>query len=142
MATVHRPRGLELEPLNLTPLLDVLFNLIFFFLIATQLKQEKRVMEVQIPRTGVHSQAVDSQREWVVTIGPTGSIFLNDDAVTSAQLKTRLTDAAKMPDTPLPVRIRGDQITPLQALVDVMTICYESGHPNVGVEVEPRAQGP
>jgi len=142
VAKAVRARGLEIEPLNLTPLLDVLFNLIFFFLLATTLKEERSVMEVQLPQAGVHSEAPKAEREWVVTIGPEGSIFLNDDAVTSAQLKVRLSDATKMPGRPLPVRIRIDRATPGQALVDVMSICHESGHPNFGLEVKPRVRLP
>jgi biopolymer transport protein ExbD len=142
MATASRPRGLEIEPLNLTPLLDVLFNLIFFFLLATTLKEQKRVMEVEIPRAGVHSEAPQSEREWVVTIGPEGGLFLNDDAVTSGQLKQRLSDAATMPGRPLPVRIRSDRVTQAQILVDVMSICHESGHPNFFLEVKPTTSPP
>jgi biopolymer transport protein ExbD len=142
MASAPRPRGLELEPLNLTPLLDVLFNLIFFFLLATQLREEKRVIEVQIPQAGVHTETQRPEREWVVTIGPEGSLFLNEDAVTSGQLQEQLAEAAKEPEKALPVRIRIDQATPGQAIVDVMEICHETGHPNFGLEVAKRERGP
>jgi len=142
MASANRPRGLDAEPLNLTPLLDVLFNLIFFFLLATTLKQHTRVMEVQIPRSGVGSQQAQPRREWVITVGPKGTIFLNDDKLTSAQLKLRLSEAAKKPGRRLPVRIRSDRLTPAQALVDVMSICHESGFPDFGLEVKPEKGSP
>jgi biopolymer transport protein ExbD len=142
MALGTRPRTLELEPLNLTPLLDVLFNLIFFFLLATTLREETHLMEVQIPRGSAASEAAKPEEEMVVTIGPDGSIFLNDDQVTSAVLKTRLSELDRNATKPKPVRIRSDQATPAQALVDVMSICHESGHPNIGLEVKPPTRGP
>ena len=142
MAVAKPPRGLEIEPLNLTPLLDVLFNLIFFFLFATQLKEEQRVMEVQIPKSGVHRQAPNPDEELLVTINQEGKILFGEDFVTTGELKQRLTEAGGPADRPLPVRIRCDQGTPAQFLFDIMTVSYESGHPNCFWDVKPTDLAP
>lgn len=142
MAARTRSRGLEVEPLNLTPLLDVLFNLIFFFVLATTLKEETQVMEVKLPKSAVHERSPAEKREWVVTVGRKGEIFLNEDAVTTEQLRIRLSAAARLMPEPLPVRIRCDRQTPVQVLVDVMSICHESGHPTFALEVKGEKKGP
>jgi biopolymer transport protein ExbD len=141
MAKRTQARGLELEPLNLTPLLDILFNLIFFFVLATTLKEETPAMIVHVPKSDAATSVPNEEREWVVTIAPDGSLFLNDDAVTSGELETRLTQAAKEPGDPRPVRIRSDKTAQAQYLVDVMEILLEAEHPDFFLDVD-RRRGP
>lgn len=142
MATAKQPRGLELESLNLTPLLDVLFNLIFFFLLATQLKEEQRVMKVQLPKSGVTQEAPKPDESLVISVSHDGKILFREDYVTTAQLKQQLSDEAGQSAEPRPVLIRGDKKTTLQTFMDIMSVCYESGHPNVATMVEPEKRGP
>jgi len=133
MTTGARSRNQELDPINLTPLLDCILNLIFFFLLATTIKENTRVMDVQLPQAGVSTQAPQVPKEMVVTIGFEGNIFLNEDAVTSAQLKTRLADVS----TSLPIRIRTDKSARVQPFFDVMSICRETGHSALSCDVKP-----
>jgi biopolymer transport protein ExbD len=142
MAVSSRGRSLEVEPINLTPLLDCILNLIFFFLLATTIKETKQAIEVQIPQAEVGAQKPEGQKEIVITIGSGGQLFLNDDAVTSGQLRTRLSEMGKEPSPEVPVRIRGDREAHLQAFVDVVSVCLESGHPNYILDIKKTKQGP
>jgi len=142
MAAVRHARERELDPINLTPLLDCILNLIFFFLLATTIKEETRVMEVQLPRTETGVTAPAPQKEIVVTIGRDGSMFFNNDAVTTAQLKARLAEAVQGPAEPLPVRIRSDRDARVQAFYDVVSIFRESGHPDFRFETKPVGVAP
>mgnify|MGYP001025888579 CR=1 FL=1 len=134
-----RGRELEVDPINLTPLLDCILNLIFFFLLATTIKEEMRVITVEIPQAGVSVPKSEALRELVVTVGADGRIFFKDDFVTSAQLKTRVLEAYQQGGKPLPVLIRSDKTTPAQPLVDVMSVCKDTSAPSVGLAVR---QGP
>lgn len=136
MATRMRPRGLEIEPLNLTPLLDILFNLIFFFVLATTIKEDLPAMKVSLPESKTDSTIPLEKRDWIVTVSAEGQIFLNDDAVTSGELKTRLTAAAESGEEVRRVRIRLDRQTPAQFIIDVMGIARESKHPNVSLDIK------
>jgi len=131
-----RGRNQELEPINLTPLLDCILNLIFFFLLATTIKQDTRVMEVRLPDAGAATTVTKLPKEIVVTISANGSILYGDDVVTSAQLKTRLAEAVKEPGGPVPVRIRSDRDARVQVFYDVVSIFRESGHPNFQFETK------
>ncbi len=142
MPADRRIRRSDLEPINLTPLLDCILNLIFFFLLATTIKERMNVLEVEIPQSGVSSPAPEERRELEVTIAADGAIFLNDDRVTSAQLRTRLGDARTSDGQPLPVRIRSDKTAQAQVLVDVMSICLETSHPTFSLQVKPSAPLP
>jgi biopolymer transport protein ExbD len=137
-----RGRNTELDPINLTPLLDCILNLIFFFLLATTVKTSSQVMEVQLPQSGVGVTPIKVPKEIVVTIVSNGSIFYDNDAVTSAQLKARLAKAVKEPSGPVPIRIRSDRDARVQALYDVVSIFRESGHPNFQWETKPFGRAP
>jgi len=141
MTVGGRGRHQEVEPINLTPLLDCILNLIFFFLLATTIKENIQVMEVQLPQTGVSATVQTLPKEIVVTIGKDGSIFYDNDAITSGQLKTRLAEAAKASE-PVPLRIRGDQDVRLQTLVDVLSVFQETGYPKFRLDTKLIAGGP
>jgi biopolymer transport protein ExbD len=143
MAAGGRARNRELDPINLTPLLDCILNLIFFFLLATTIKENPRVMEVQLPPAGAAvTTAPQPKKEIVVTISKDGGIFYDNDAVTSGQLKTRLAQAAKEPGEPVPIRIRGDEDSRLKIFYQVVAIFRESGYPNFQLEAKPETRAP
>jgi len=142
MAVGGRARSLELDPINLTPLLDCILNLIFFFLLATTIKEASRVMEVQLPRTETGATTAEAQKVVTVTITREGSIFLDNDAVTTTQLKARLAQMVGQPGGPLPTRIRGDSDARLQVFYEVVSIFQQSGHPNFQFETKPARPAP
>ena len=141
MAVDTSRRGLELEPLNLTPLLDVLFNLIFFFLLATTLKEETPAVIVKVPETGVESTVPKEEDELTVTVDEQGNYFLNEDPVTSITLRDRLTEDSMRPGGPRRVKVRTDQATAAQDLFDAVEILMKTEHPDFYWETRRRAGG-
>ena len=47
--SVRIQKGKALEALNLTPLIDVVFLLLIFFLVATQFSQDDQQLPIQLP---------------------------------------------------------------------------------------------
>jgi len=137
-----RTRNLELDPINLTPLLDCILNLIFFFLLATTIKEYTEVIEVQLPRADSGVARPEIQKEIVLSIARNGSIFFGEDAVTTAQLKARLATMAQEPDKAIPVRVRSDGDARVQTFYGVISICRESGYPTFQFEARPKERGP
>jgi biopolymer transport protein ExbD len=141
MAYISRGRELDTEPLNLTPLLDCILNLIFFFLLATQIKDEKTpTIEIQVPKSGIQAKAQMEKERIRVTISEQGALFYDNDAVTSAQLRSRLEESAKSNPDPLPVQIVGDRRSNLQAFVDVVEMCLDTGHSNYQLILDKRKE--
>jgi len=123
-----RGREFDIEPLNLTPLLDCILNLIFFFLVATTLKTEWQSMKVDLPQAANMPIATEEKEYLRVAFAADGRILLNEDTVTSAQLRARLEEMAKTQPEPLPVRLFGDAKSDFQTFIDVMEILRETGH--------------
>jgi biopolymer transport protein ExbD len=137
-----RGRNQELDPINLTPLLDCILNLIFFFLLATTIKQNIQVVEVQLPQTSVSTTPPSVPKLIVVTIATDGRILLDKDVVTSAQLKTRLAEFVKQPGGSPPIRVRGDRDAHLQVFFDVLSVFRELGDIKFDFETKPPGRAP
>jgi biopolymer transport protein ExbD len=112
-------QSLEDEELNLTPLLDCIFNLVFFFLVATNLKQEQAQLEVQLPQAPIQTAQAPPE-SIVITIGASGEIVLNGETVARDQIETALT-AATLARPGMPVEVLSDADAPMQSFVDVAT---------------------
>ena len=98
----------ELPAVNLTPMIDVVFLLIIFFMVGTQFTNDERQIDIQLPGAS-HLQAMihtPDRRE--VTVDSTGVACLDGQAVTTEQLTQRLRELkAQYPD--LSVAVRADE---------------------------------
>ncbi|MCL5271318.1 MAG: biopolymer transporter ExbD, partial [bacterium] len=82
-----RSRKSGLEPgINLTPMLDMIFNLLFFFVLATQIRTNARQMEVQLPEAGSAVAADEKKAPPVVTLDAKGNIYFNERPVVEEEL--------------------------------------------------------
>lgn len=96
---------------NITPLIDVVFLLIIFFLVASHFVRSEQAQPVMLPfATGGEIDDQQSPNRLTLTVEADGQLFLSGDAVTEdvvferiAQLDT--SDAEAPPE----VRIRGDR---------------------------------
>lgn len=122
------------ESINLTPLLDMIFNLIFFFILATTLRQSKALLDVRLPQA---SQAVlqNIQRNTIViTLTREDRIFLGEKEMTLKSLEKELKDIP--PNEIERLILQGDAQAHHEAVVKVLDTCVRAGHTGVSVEVK------
>ncbi len=120
-------RGQVLAVLNMTPLIDVVFLLLIFFLVASRLSQEDRELDVPLPSAANAMPMTAEPQEMIVNIDQSGAILINNQKLSLAQFQAML--AQSIADNPLgqSVVIRADRRVPLQTPVDVMDVCLDSG---------------
>jgi biopolymer transport protein ExbD len=119
----HRRR---LQPgINLTPMLDVLFNLIFFFILATNIRDESLQMEISLPRVRSATTADEADRIPVVTIGAAGAIEFKGRTMVEEEFQLEL--RALVRDGVRHVRLRCDEMAPTGQAVRVMDACKLAG---------------
>lgn len=124
--------------LNLTPMIDVVFLLIVFFMVGTKFYDLEREFDVQIPEVSQANPLTSAPEEIVVSIGRDGDVFIGDEPATLAELTKRLADArAQYVDQS--VLVRGDGSTAYQRIADVLSVCAQAGirHLNLGVKQRP-----
>ena len=126
------------EPaLNLTPLVDVLFLLLIFFLVGTRFTENENSFEVELPKASAAPEPITgTPDELVVNVGPEGELTLQNEPLGLDRLRERLTEiAADYPDQI--VVIRGDATGDYQHVVTVMDAVNRAGLTNLSLAVTP-----
>ncbi|MGE5154597.1 MAG: ExbD/TolR family protein [Bdellovibrio bacteriovorus] len=127
-----RPHRRPHPDINLTPLIDVVFLLLIFFMVSTTFKDEAR-LRVQLPQAQGEEVPAEEPEQIRILIDQSGSYFVDDRAVVDRNpitLVRALNGAlAERPDErrDLPVLIQADAQTPHQAVMTAMDAASEVG---------------
>ncbi|MCP3919539.1 MAG: biopolymer transporter ExbD [bacterium] len=118
--------------MNLAPMIDVVFLLLIFFMVATTFVQREKEMAVELPVAESGDEAPVDMDEIVINLLSDGSIKVNGELLDQEQLDSLLVRAARSnPETP--VTIRGDKDVVLQQAVSVMDSCRVAGLIDIGM---------
>ena len=120
--------------LNLTSMIDVLFLLIIFFMVATKFDEMERNIEVAVPEVAQAGEAMPPPRPLVVSVLADGQVELDGASVTLNELTSRLS-AARTPLTEPTVVIRGDAQCPFQHIASALAACQQAGISDLGITV-------
>lgn len=112
--------------LDFVPMVDVLFNLLIFFLLATTIKQTEREMQIALPQAAAATPISIAMREFIINVDAEGRIFVVGEQVTTDQLTQMVADAiAANPEQK--VTVRGDRNATYANIVIVLDICKNAG---------------
>ena len=126
----------DLPAINLTPMIDIVFNLIIFFMVSTRFTEIERKVDLSVPQVGGTSGLSEVQRSRTINVYRDGAIQLDSQAVTLTELRSLLAAAHRQYEG-LEVTIRGDGFTPYQNVAAVMTACRQAGIAEMGIAVAP-----
>lgn len=122
---------------NLTPLLDVIFILIFFFLIATQVRERERFLEMDLPSSEAASEQALDEAIPEIAIAPGGGLLLDGQPIEEDALEAELSRRVREDGLRRAVLASsGDE--PFQRIVDLSDLCRRAGL----VELTPRMRPP
>ena len=111
--------------LNLTPLLDIIFNLIFFFVLATNIRERDRFLEITLPSSATAEARPIEKEIPRVTMTRDGTLFYKGERITPEGLQVELTKAAA--DGAEEVILASDGQLAWQRIIDVTDICRQAG---------------
>lgn len=112
--------------LNLTPMIDVIFQLLIFFMVATTFQQDEMEIDVELPKASTGSELALETDEIVIHVKRNGELVLHGQTVDRATLDRQLALAAERnPETP--VMIRGDRLVHHEDVIGVMDACGLAG---------------
>ena len=118
--------------MNLAPMIDVVFLLLIFFMVATTFIQREKEMGLELPEAESGEEVFQNADEIVINLLRDGTIKVNGELLDEQGLRAALERAARSnPDTP--VTIRGDREVELQRVVSVMDVCTLTGLTDIGV---------
>jgi biopolymer transport protein ExbD len=129
-------KGRALDSLNLTPLIDVVFLLLIFFLIATRFEQDDRELPVQLPSATSAVPMTMEASELVVNVDARGNYMIRGEQMRIDRVEQILQRAVA--DNPInqSVIIRGDRNVAFQAVVSVLDLCTKLKVPSYKISTE------
>jgi biopolymer transport protein ExbD len=121
------------EPvLNLTPMIDVVFQLLLFFMVATTFLDPEKEIEIELPEAASGEAPDPDNEELIINIFADGRIVLAGREIPAETLLSEL-KAAALADPATPVTIRGDRLVHHERVVQVMDACGQAGLLNLAV---------
>lgn len=130
----------ELPSINLTPMIDIVFNLIIFFVVGTRFVGAESKLPIQVPEVSEAGKLSPVLEKHVVNVYRDGRISLNDKFLTAVQLRQEL-EAARTRCPGLSVIVRGDGEGAFQNVASVLNACRQAGISNMGISVRLPAKG-
>jgi biopolymer transport protein ExbD len=120
-------KGAALDNLSLTPLIDVVFLLLIFFLVATRFAKEDRELDVVLPSASEAQPLIEQPKQVFVNIDHEGRIFVGGKVLTAPEVLHVLREAVANSGTTPSVIIRADKRVALETPVVVMDLCNRAG---------------
>lgn len=118
--------------LNLAPMIDVVFLLLIFFMVATTFSEQEKQMDLDLPSAESGEVAAPETEDIEVYILRDGNLQIEGEIVNHDRMVEIFARAAREnPETP--VTIRGDRVAQLQVVTDVMDACRVSGLRDIGI---------
>ncbi len=118
--------------INLTPLIDVVFLLLIFFMVSTTFDTTSK-LKIRLPEAS-ENQAESQPQALNLLIDADGNFFLNARQLTnsrSATLKAAL--ERSLADKKMPIVIQSDAGSPVQSLVTAMDVVGKLGLTQVSI---------
>jgi biopolymer transport protein ExbD len=121
---------------NVTPLIDVVFLLIIFFLVSSHLAQQETQVELTLPaaRSVLESPELSIPRV-TINVRSDGQLMLGSETVDAQEVGRRLGVERQETADDLEVRIRADHQLAYRHIEPLLLACAEAGIWNVSFAV-------
>ena len=112
--------------IELTPIIDMVFLLLIFFLVATTYQQEEREMQIALPEAETGLPIAVALREIVVNVDREGSVIVGRRRMDIEGLRALVSDATAL-NAEQKVTVRGDKDVPYGVVARVLDVCKAAG---------------
>lgn len=113
--------------LDIAPLIDVVFLLLIFFMLTSSFIFQPGI-KVNLPKA-VTSEAIH-ERSLVILVTNSNLVYLNDRAITTEELDSRLRIAAKEKK---PLLIKADSRASMGKIVEIWDMCRNTGISQISI---------
>ncbi len=120
---------------NMTPMIDVVFLLIIFFLVSSHLAKREAQMKLDLPAAVQGENDEDTDSRITINVLPSGAMMIAGRQAPVGELAALLREKTATAGSDLEVRIRSDRTVPYEKVEAVMRACTEAGVWNVTIAV-------
>ena len=128
-----KPNGISL---NLTPMVDMVFLLIIFFIVSSTLVRQDVSMQIDLPQAESGEPAKEDQKRIItINVPDSQSILLGTSPTNIPSLREYLFRERET-DKPVEVRIRTGKDVPYGVIEPILVLCADAGIWDVTFPVE------
>ena len=124
---------------SLTPLIDVVFLLLIFFLVATTFQNEEVEMDLKLPEAQT-GKAQEQNQRIVINVRRDGTLIIDGRPVSQESLEQKLRAAARR-DKNQEVLIRGDTSAQFGVVARVLDVCRAAPLTQIAIGAAPQERG-
>ena len=124
----------EQPALNLTPMIDIVFLLIIFFMVGTKFTELERKIGLKVPEVADRGALSAAPQRRIINVYRDGDLTLDKTPVTLDELTTQLA-TARSQYSDLGVLVRGDAQGEFQLVASVLNACKQAGIRDMGISV-------
>ena len=123
--------------LNLTPMIDIIFLLLIFFVVTSRyndLTEVERDLSLQVPQVGAMGVASAASEKRLINVFADGHVELDGQRIELSALASTLA-AARQQQPQTGVVVRGDSNSPYQKVAEVIAACHQAKITDLNVAV-------
>jgi biopolymer transport protein ExbD len=135
-----RPRSRAIR-FNITPMIDVVFLLVIFFLVTAHFVQNQEVDAVELPRASQTEDIEESARRLAITVLADGTLRAGGRDILPENIELLLQQTIGDDPAGFEVRIRADRSVPYETVEPILLSCARQGIHDVGVKVIEASEG-
>jgi biopolymer transport protein ExbD len=123
-----RPRRADPPRVDITPLIDVVFLMLIFFMVSTTFDKQTE-LKVDLPQASTPDTAEEPADRIDITIDARGQFYVNERELVTHNAETLKRTLSKVADgrDDLPVIVSGDRNAPLQSMMTVLDVAAQLG---------------
>lgn len=125
----YRPKKQNVENVDVSPLIDMVFILLIFFMVTTTFVKD---MKLDLNRPSAASASKADSKVVRVYIDNTGEVYIDNQPVKVWAIQSKLRDLLRT-STEKSVLVISDSTIPVDTLIDVVDECRMSGAKDVAV---------
>jgi len=122
------------QPPNLTPLIDIVFLLLIFFLLTSNFIKEQRI-DIALPQSHSSQKINPDEKALEIRLKADNSIYLQDQPVSLDKLDSALVDALQS-RRHKQLQLRGDKGADLMHIVVILDAARKAGAAGVDIVTE------
>lgn len=114
--------------INMTPMIDVVFQLIIFFLVASHFTNQENAVEVELPKAeDAEEVKQDENHRLTLSIPEAGKIYIGTKILSASELQERFRREHKKTEDAFQLRIRAGRLVPYSEVEPVLLAAAEAG---------------
>jgi biopolymer transport protein ExbD len=109
----------------MTPMVDVILNLLIFFMLGSRFAAEEQQVDIQLPKVSQAQPLTAPPDDIVINVFADGHIVVDQKSLSASELESLLAKARERFQDQA-VLIRGDGKVDYQAVMNVLSICQKA----------------